>query len=287
MKLMSILENDNDQDQNLVDAFSRIKTITGKFKNEIYGAHQTPAGEYRLHVMSVSQSSSPAMELWGTIELHITFKPNMDNPTLPVDLFSKALDIFIDQIRNKFPELSDESIEDLNRYDFKLFGFHVKPGDSVISMGDIIGVALYNIKIRGFLERFGDLLLYQNTEQFDFSPTELPEFSKDYKVIHDHVLKTTNTIAKVYRKGNWKGHTYDLGKVDGDLNYISLHRDPKKSLIEDGVILPTLVPYLYLRYPKIDGIEKHSQGWPLTDDEFKEFINYITKLFARHGIRYM
>ena len=287
MKLMSILENDNNQDQNLVDAFSRTKTIVGKFKQEISGKHQTPDGAYLFDIMSVSLASSPAMELWGSIEVHGTFKPNMDNLTLPLDMLSKTLDATIDQIRNKFPELLDESIDVLNRYDFKIFGFNVRPGDSAIGISDILGVALYNIKIRGFLEKLGDLLLYQNTEQFNFSPIELPEFSKDYKTIHDHVIKTANVITKVYRKGTWKGHTYDLGKIGDTLNYIALHRDPQKSIIEDGVILPVLKPHLYLRSPKIDGIEKYKQGFPLKDDEFKEFVTYIAKLFARHGIIYM
>ncbi len=285
---MSILENDNDQDQNLVDAFSRTKTIVGKIKQEISGRHQTPDGVYQFDIMSVSLASSPAMELWGSIEVHGTFKPNMDNLTLPLDIISKTIDLTMEQIRDKFPELLDESIDVLNRYDFKIFGFNIRPGDSALSIGDIIGVALYNIKIRGFLEPFGELLMDRSrTELFKFAPIELPEFSKDYKAIHDHILKTANVIAKVYRKGTWKGHTYDLGSIGDTLCYIALHRDFQKSIIEDGVILPVLKPHLYLRSPKIDGFAKwQGRQFPLTDDEYKEFINYITKLFAKHGITY-
>jgi hypothetical protein len=288
MKLMSILEDDNNQDQSLVDAYSRTKIIFGKLKQEIYGNHRTPDGEYVFHIMSVAQSSSPAMELWGSIELQVTFKPNMDKLTLPLDILSKSIELTMDEIRNKFPELLDESIDVLNKYDLKLFGFHVKPGDSVIGMSEIIGVALYNIKIRGFLEPFGELLMDRSrTELYKFAPIELPEFSKDYKAIHDHVLKNANIIAKVYRKGTWRGHTYDLGKVDDKLNYITLHRDPQHSIIEDGVIVPSLKALVYLRYPKIDGISKYVQGFPLTDDEFKQFVNYVAKLFAKHGVTLM
>jgi hypothetical protein len=293
MKLMSILEDDNNQDQNLVDAYDRTKIIIGKFKKEIEGRYQTPDGAYDYSIMNVSQSSSsPNMELWGTIEINGTFRPNMNNLTLPLDMLSKTIDLVMDEIRNKFPELLNESIDVLNRYDVKIFGYYVKAGESHMGISEILGVALYNIKIRGFLEPLGELLTDRSrTELFKFAPIELPEFSKDFKAVHDQVYKSVKIVAKVYRKGTWKGHTYDLGEISDDqpsLNYIALIQNSQTPFVEDGVLLPSFKPHIFLRSPKIDGIAKwQGNQFPLTDDEYKEFIKYITKLFAKHGIVYM
>lgn len=290
---MSILEDDNNQDQNLVDAYDRTKIIIGKFKKEIEGRYQTPDGAYDYSIMNVSQSSSsPNMELWGTIEINGTFRPNMNNLTLPLDMLSKTIDLVMDEIRNKFPELLNESIDVLNRYDVKIFGYYVKAGESHMGISEILGVALYNIKIRGFLEPLGELLTDRSrTELFKFAPIELPEFSKDFKAVHDQVYKSVKIVAKVYRKGTWKGHMYDLGEISDDqpsLNYIALIQNSQTPFVEDGVLLPSFKPHIFLRSPKIDGIAKwQGNQFPLTDDEYKEFIKYITKLFAKHGIVYM
>jgi hypothetical protein len=289
MKLMSILENDNDQDQNLVDAYERTANILARAKNDIYEKYQTPHGEYVATIMKVRQYPWPGQDdKWGSIELSGKFIPNMDNLTLPLDMLSKVIDITIDRIRNKFPELLNESIDVLNKYDLIIWGFSIMPGNINLNISEVIGVAMYNIKIRGFSEPFGDLLIYQNTEQFNFSPIELPEFSEDYKAAHDHLVKNASVVAKVYRKGTWKGHTYDLGKIDNNLNYIVLFNDFKRSIIEDGALQPSLSVHLSMGYPKIDGVDKWSgSNFPLTDDEYKEFKEYIKRIFAKHGITYM
>jgi hypothetical protein len=286
MKLMNILEDN--QDQNLVDAHDRVKKLLNDYmkgKGLYSQDYSTPEGRYEI--MIHFKDGSYSSDTWGKLELRIYFSPNMENPTLPLDMLTKALNFTMQEFRTTIPELLNEPIDILNKFEIKIFDFYVKAGQSLYTITELIGVPLYNIRIRGFLEPFGELLTDQSrAELFMFAPIELPEFSENYTSIHNHIIKKAKTIVKAYRKGTWKGHTYDLGVIDDRYNSILLLTNNYNQTVVDGVIHPSLKVHLNMMSPEMDGIRRYEEGYPLSDEELKEFKEHMGKVFAKFGIKY-
>ncbi len=283
---MNILEDD--QDQNLVDAYERVMKLLNDYmkgKGLYSQDYSTPEGNYE--VMIHFKDGSYSTDTWGKIELRIYFNPNMENPTLPLDMLIKPLQFTMQEFKTTIPELLNEPIDILNKFEVKIFDYYIRAGRSLYTITELIGVPLYNIRIRGFLEPFGELLTDESrAERFMFAPIELPEFSKDYKSIHDHIINKAKTIVKAYRKGTWKGHTYDLGLIDDRYNTILLLTNNYNETVKDGVIHPSLKVHLNMMSPEMDGLKRYEDGYPLNDDELKEFRQHMAKVFAKFGISY-
>jgi hypothetical protein len=149
---------------------------------------------------------------------------------------------------------------------------------------DLFGVATTNLKIRGYLQGLGNVLLDpSNTEELKLTTGEVPEFAKDYKTVHDHIINKTAKILKAYRHGKWKGHTYDLGTLDGRYNSILLINNYTDT-IEGGVIHPAFKIHLTLISPEVDGIPPYSSDYPFTKEETKELMDHLAKVFIKYGI---
>lgn len=293
MKLMNLIEEDG---QGPIETYNRFTKVLNDFatsKGNRIDVYSYPEGKYGLDYFLKFDPAKHLGESYGRIEVSIYFYPNMDNPTLPLDMLRKPFDLFIANLKEFEPKLvNDPNLypEDLlNKIDVGIHGYYVRCGNVLYNTNELLGRAMYNIKIKGFLEPLGEMLLDPGkTEQYMFAPIELPEFGEDFKKIHDDKIKRSKTIVKAHQKGKWRGHTYEIGTLDGKYNTILLLTDHNKPAVVDGVIQPTLVPHLSMMSPIIDGYSRwnDSDKYPLSDDEVREFEEHMDKVFGKYGIKY-
>jgi hypothetical protein len=286
MKLMNILEND--YEQRLVHSYERITNLLNDFKRgkgQFDHTINEPEGVYEIN-FGYREYPFPGQDgKWGKIELRIYYIPNMETPIIPLDVLSKSVTSAMNIMRKEVPALLEEHIDDLNMIDLKIFELYVRAGRSLFPSMDLFGIITTNVKIRGYLQGLGNVLLDpSNTEELKLTTGEVPEFAKDYKTVHDHIINKTAKILKAYRYGKWKGHTYDLGTLDGKYNTILLINNYTDT-IEGGVIHPAFKIHLTLIRPEVDGIPPYSSDYPFTKEETKELMDHLAKVFIKYGIK--
>ena len=231
---------------------------------------------------------------WGAIHIGVYFKPNIDNPNIPLNIVSEPYKLFLNQLLNAVPKLEKGGIArvEFNRIKIKVTDVHVKLGSALYGMYELIGTPLFNQKVRGVALPLGDMIIDGPegiTNELIFDETEIPKFDPNFKRVHDRIIKRVTTIVRAYQKGKWKGHTYDIGQVGyrhhGTVLLLSKYSEP---VVKDGIIQPFTKAHLQLPSAIIDGYSRWSdkEQYPLSDDEYKEFGNYMNKIFAKFNITY-
>lgn len=293
MKLMNIIEGD---DQNQIETYDRMTKVLNGFverTGHYAKTYKFPEGSYELRFYLKLDAGQYLTENYGSMSVGIYFHPNMDNPTLPLDIIRKPLDLFLNELIKFEPNLvkdpSQYPVDVLNKIEVKIYSLYVRAGECLFDINELIGTALYNIKIRGFLEPLGEMLTDPSrSELYMFAPIELPVFHEDFKKYHDNIIKRTKTIVKAYQKGKWRGYTYDIGNLDTRHNSILLLTDYGKPPVVDGVIQPNIKAHLTMMSPIINGYNRweHKDDYPLAETEVKEFYEHMNKVFAKYNIKY-
>jgi hypothetical protein len=301
MKLVSLIEDDtqdlNPEQTPEIQTYNRIIELVDKLKDE-FGFYTKqldyPDGKFEMRMWTKLDPGQHLADSYGTLSLNIYFLPNIDNPTLPTDLIRRPMDVFIKTIKELEPKVMEDDdlytlVRELNKLEIKISDLYLKFGRALYNFNELIPRADFNTKVRGFSEPLGKLLRNPGaTDQLMFATGELPTFDPHFKNVHDKLIKKTSTIVKAYQKGKWKGHTYDIGLIDGKINSILLLDNNKGPIVKDGVIQVSLTPHLSMHSPIIDGKNRYYKDeYPLSDDELTEFNKYMDKVFAKYGIKYI
>lgn len=296
MKLISLIEEDGQNGYPEIDTYNRlIDVLEGfindknykRFDNELGGTYLL---NYRLKLDPAKHLSQ---ESYGSISVNFNFSIGLDNAVIPLELLSKPLDLMMTDLKNFEPKLVNNTqlypIDLLNRINVIFDHGYIKIGSAMYDVEQLFGVSLHNIKVKGFSEGLGDMLLDPSKiEGAMFAPgTELPKLSDNYKAVHNRLIKRAKTIVNAFRTGTWRGHTYDLGKVgDADVFLLTDYNNPT---IKNGVIQPSLQTHLRLSGFEIDGKKQYihlDNKSPLTDKELSEFRDYLKKLLKKYNIDY-
>ena len=311
MKLMNIIENDG-QDQNLpqdenqpldphIQDYNEITEPLLKFIRETGWRvnrfnDNDSYGVYSLSYLQYLKPEQYKTDDWGFISIGVYFEPFITSKPplrIPLTVIADPYIHFVKELEKAAPELTTGGVGrvELNRIKVKVRDIHIKLGSALYNLTELIGRSLHNEKVRGVEMSLGDLLIDGPgiTDELVLNETELPKFDPNFKKIHDRAINKATAVVKAYRKGKWRGHTYDLGdngRGKIDVLLLDYHKEP---VVKDGVIRPFTKAHLQLPSPIMDGYNRWSdkEQYPLSDDELKEFYKYMNdKIFSKFGIVY-
>ena len=98
---MNIIEG---VDQNQIETYDRMtKVLNGFIERTGHYAktYKFPEGSYELRFYLKLDAGQYLTENYGSMSVGIYFHPNMDNPTLPLDIIRKPLDLFLNELINR------------------------------------------------------------------------------------------------------------------------------------------------------------------------------------------
>jgi hypothetical protein len=218
-------------------------------------------------------------------EVFINYDPDPVNPIIPPDLIKIAGDEMINIIclaRNMSKDEFFEYYED-ELYDFRIHIERVTITlmEGILFLKDYMDNNIYNVKIERPNSLY-QLFLSGNENLYLLLPEQLPRFSEDYPSTMSKLIKKCKTIYTALGKGTWKGHTYDYGKFNQP--GITVHQKNRNYNKRDKILTPDFEISYQSVFPYIDGVYSNIGNSPLTEDEDKEFKEWLETKFKHFGI---
>ena len=302
-KLKGLTEDDQplDGDKRGID---KLKYANDKFVQTIHKYRKqhlfwkkiiVPEGEInstiRLEEVPFSETSYKDNFL-GNITCVIDFKPKMDpKPVIPLNLLQVAATDFIDSMLEINPDLKDKpSIypsDILNMYHFSFGHVNVYPAQAVIHLRDYMDTPTYNLRLLS-PNGFGNIMFSRShlLNVYKLIPGDLPTFADDYSTTMEKLIKKAKSVYNALKKGTWKGHTYELFKPHDWSKGFVIHQDRFNYNRTDKVLHPNFEVGCNFGWEIVDGKKNSPEESPLSDEEQKEFRQYLKNRFKNFDISY-
>ena len=302
-KLKGLTEDDQplDGDKRGID---KLKYANDKFVQTIHKYRKqhlfwkkiiVPEGEInstiRLEEVPFSETSYKDNFL-GNITCVIDFKPKMDpKPVIPLNLLQVAATDFIDSMLEINPDLKDKpSIypsDILNMYHFSFGHVNVYPAQAVIHLRDYMDTPTYNLRLLS-PNGFGNIMFSRShlLNVYNLIPGDLPTFADDYSSSMEKLIKKAKSVYNALKKGTWKGHTYELFKPHDWSKGFVIHQDRFNYNRTDKVLHPNFEVGCNFGWEIVDGKKNSPEESPLSDEEQKEFRQYLKNRFKNFDISY-
>lgn len=223
----------------------------------------------------------------GTIELGITFDPNMDpKPVIPTYLLAKSMEVFIDDLKEINPDMFNKPSlypqEVLNDYDVTIYSVSIFPGEGIIHLSEYIPRSTFNIKTKKPM-KFGDILFSRSLllSHYMINENDLPRFDDQYSLAMDKITRRCKTIYMALQKGTFRGLPYQLPKFNP--SNVVVHQDRDRFSMDNKVIYPDFSVRISTGWGTLNG-EPINQVLPVElQDSFNE---YIRNRFLQFGVKY-
>jgi hypothetical protein len=102
----------------------------------------------------------------------------------------------------------------------------------------------------------------------------------------EKLIKKAKSVYNALKKGTWKGHTYELYVPHDMSKAFVIHQDRFEYNKTDKVLHPNFTVGCNFGWEHVDGISNSPEESPLSEEEQKEFRDYLKKRFEQFGIRY-
>ena len=302
-KLKGLTEDDQpvDGDKRGID---KLKYASDKFVQTIHKYRKqnlfwkkimVPEGEInstiRLEDVPFSETSYRDNFL-GNITCSIDFMPNMDpKPVIPLNILQVAATDFIDSMLEINPDLKDKpSIypsDILNMYHFSFSHMNVYPARGVIHLRDYMDTPTYNLRLLS-PNGFGNIMFSRShlLNVYNLIPGDLPTFADDYSTTMEKLIKKGKTVYNALKKGTWKGHTYELQPSHDISKSFIIHQDRFNYNRVDKILHPNFDIACNFGWEIVDGKRNSPEESPLSDEEQKEFRQYLKNRFKNFDISY-
>ncbi len=273
-----------------------IETIR-KYKKEFlfWKKIQVPEGEIHSSIMleevPFSFERYNEDKFLGDIILKIDFMPKMDpKPVIPLNILQVTVEDFVDSLLEINPDLLNPSIypaDLLNMYHLKFLNVNVFPGNGILHMRDFMDTPTYNLKVLS-PNPFGSILFSRShlKNVYSLVPGDLPTFADNYTSTMSKLVTKAKHVYHALKKGTWRGHTYELDPVMNLDKSFVVHQDKYEYNKTDKVIHPNFDVACNFGWEIVDGVKNSENDSPLSDEERKEFRQYLKKRFEHFGIRY-
>lgn len=301
-KLKGLTEDE--QVPNEEEAMKKLKFASEKFVQTIqkykkrhlfWKKFMVPEGEIhstiRLEDIPFSETSYNEKFL-GNITCIIDFIPKMDpKPVIPLNLLQVVAIDFIDSMLEINPDLKDKpSIyppDILDMYHFSFGNVTIFPSQGLLYLRDYMDTPTYNLKLLS-PSKFGDLLLSRSLllNRYSLTQGDLPTFSDEYPSEMAKLVKKAKSVYNALKKGTWRGHTYELFVPHDWSGAFIVHQDKFNYNRTDKVIHPNFQITCNFGYETVDGKKNSPEESPLSEDEQKEFREYLKKRFKNFDIGY-
>jgi len=298
-KLKRLTEQDGPDDE-----MKRLKFASEKFVQTI---HKYKKGHMFWKVINI-----PEGEIHSTIRLEnipfeqetvnnkflgdiiciIDFKPKMDpKPEIPLNLLQVVAADFIDSLLEINPDLMNKPsiypVDLLNMYHFSFQNITIYAAQGILSLRELMDTPTYNLKLlspRGF----GDIMFSRShlLNVYKLIPGDLPTFTDNYSSVMEKLIKKAKSVYNALKKGTWKGHTYELFVPHDMAKAFVIHQDSFEYNKTDKVLHPNFTVGCNFGYEHVDSIKNSPEESPLSEEEQKEFRDYLKKRFEHFGIKY-
>jgi len=298
-KLKGLTEQDgpNDEMKKLKFASEKFVQTIHKYRKQhlFWKVINIPEGEIhstiRLETIPFEQETVNNKFL-GDILCTIDFKPKMDpKPEIPLNLLQVVVADFIDSLLEINPDLKDKpSIyppDILNSYHFSFQQVNIYPAQGILNLRDLMDTPTYNLKLLS-PNGFGNIMFSRShmLNVYKLVPGDLPTFTDNYSSVMEKLIKKAKSVYNALKKGTWKGHTYELYKSDNLSKAFVIHQDRFEYNKTDKVLHPNFTVGCNFGWEYVDGIINSPEESPLSEEEQKEFRDYLKKRFEQFGIRY-
>ena len=298
-KLKGLTEEDGQEDQMKVWKFASEKLIqtVHKYKKEhLFWKNITiPEGEIHSTISVENIPFNPVAvesKYLGDIICRIDFKPNMDStPVIPLNLLQVTVADFMDNLLKINPDLMNKpSIyppDVLDMYHFKIQNITVFPGQGVLHLRDYMDTPTYNLRVLS-PQKFGGLMFSRSylLNVYGLTQGDLPTFADNYTSNMVKLVKKARSVYNALKKGTWKGHTYELFTPHDWSKGFVIHQDKFNYNRTDKVLHPNFEITCNFGWEIVDGKKNSPEESPLSDEEQKEFRQYLKKRFQQFDIGY-
>jgi hypothetical protein len=273
-----------------------VQTIHKYKKGHIFWKKiMVPEGEIhstiRLEEVPFSVSSYKDNFL-GNITCSIDFMPNMDpKPVIPLNILQVVAVDFIDSMLEINSDLKDKPSvypsDILNMYHFSFGHVNVFPSQGVIHLRDYMDTPTYNLKLLS-PNGFGNIMFSRShlLNVYNLIPGDLPTFADDYSSSMEKLIKKAKSVYHALKKGTWKGHTYELFTPHDWTKAFVVHQDRFNYNRTDKVLHPNFEISCNFGWEIVDGKKNSPEESPLSDEEQKEFRQYLKNRFKNFDIGY-
>lgn len=276
----------SEEDTIKVNARDRINMTIKRWKREYISDKKLQIPEGMIRVSCIFDNDLVDKKDRPTIELGVTYKPNMDpKPVIPRDFVANSVDLFIEDMKKMCSDILDESLfphEVLNEYDVSLYSVAIYPSEGIINLFDYIPRPLYNTIVRT-PRKLGDLLVNRSLllDLYTFDENVLPKFSDDYTQAMDRAIRKCKTVYTALEKGTWNGYNYSLTPFN--VSSVVIHQDKSDYTVESGVLHPNFSISYSGGWPSLNG-DKINTIFPVEVQD--EFTAFIKKRFKNLGINF-
>ena len=223
----------------------------------------------------------------GTIELGITFIPNMDpTPVIPTYLLAKSMEVFIDDLKEINPDMFNKPSlypqEVLNDYEVTIYSVTIFPGEGIIHLSEYIPRSTFNIKTKKPME-FGHILFSRSLllNQYMLDENDLPRFDDQYSLAMEKITRKCKTIYTALQKGTFRGLPYELPKFYQP--NVVVHQERERFNLETKVIHPDFSVSISSGWGTLNG-EPINQVLPVELQD--SFVEFIRNRFLQFGVKY-
>ena len=223
----------------------------------------------------------------GSIELGITFIPNMDpKPVIPTYLLAKSMEVFIDDLKEINPDMFDKPSlypqEVLDDYDVTIYTVSIFPGEGVIHLSGYIPAATYNMKAKTPM-KFGSILFSRSLllSHYMLNENDLPRFDDQYSLAMSKITRRCKTIYMALQKGTFRGLPYELPRFNP--SNVVVHQERDRFSMDTKVIHPDFSVSISTGHSTLNG-ERINQVLPVELQD--AFIEYIRDRFKHFDIKF-
>ena len=291
-------EQDNIPNDKFKFASEKFVQTVQKFKKEhmFYRKFKIPEGEihYSIQLDQVPYTFVRYSEekYLGEINLRIDYMPNMDpNPEIPLNILQVSVADFVDSLLKINPDImARPSIyppDLLDCYHFKIQNISVHPGQGILHLRDYMDTPTYNLKLLS-PQKFGGIMLSRShlLNTYSLTQGDLPTFSDGYSLAMAKLTKKAKSVYNALKKGTWRGHTYELFEpYDWSKGFV-IHQDKFNYNRVDKVLHPNFEITCNFGWEIVDGKKNSPEESPLSDEEQREFREYLKKRFKNFDIGY-
>ena len=293
MRLSKLREEDEQvpsQDDMKLRAYDKINQTIQRWnkKNMFYRTITIPEGDIRINtIFEPSVGDLSIRELGSTIELGITFVPNMDpKPVIPTYLLAKSMEVFIDDLKEINPDIFDKpSIyphEILNTYEVTIYSVSIFPGEGVLHLSEYMPRPVFNMKTKS-PQKFGEILFSRSLllSHYMINENDLPRFDDQYSLAMSKITRKCKTIYTALQKGTFRGLPYELPKFNS--SQIVVHQERDRFSMDTKVIHPDFSVSISTGHSTLNG-ERINQVLPVELQD--AFIEYIRDRFKHFDIKF-
>ena len=291
-------EQDNIPNDKFKFASEKFVQTIHKYKKEymFYKKFQIPEGE--VHT-SVQLDQIPYTfvryneeRYLGEINLRIDFIPKMDpKPEIPLNILQVTVADFVDSLLKINPDLMNKpSIyppDLIDCYHLKIQNVSVYPGQGILHLRDYMDTPTYNLKLLS-PQKFGGIMFSRShlLNTYSLTQGDLPTFSDGYSLAMSKLVKKARHVYEALKRGTWRGHTYELFEPHDWSKGFVIHQDKFNYNRADKVLHPNFEITCNFGWEIVDGKKNSPEESPLSDEEQKEFRQYLKKRFQQFDIGY-